>query len=163
MRIPFALLMVTAIGLCSCPYSMSARLAVPFSSIHVSPFENRTTEKFLGYEITKYIRTDIIQRTSASLSGSPLDAAQLKGVITKIGRDILSEDINNRAIAERISLEVNVRLTLENGEERNFTVVGTAVYQKADIVSREVLLREALQDASFKVVKQLLGKRDTPL
>lgn len=145
--------------LCSgCVYTIGARLPLGYSRIYLEQFENRTAETFLGYEITKYLKRAIIERTSAALAHSPESAAAVKGVIARIGRDVFSKDSTGRIVSERLTVQVNVTVTPPSGRARTFSVIGAKVYTRSGTTVRRVMIQEACRDAARQIVHRLIQR-----
>ncbi len=155
------LLLALAAGVfVGCPYHLSARYPVPFKSIAVLSFENRTSELLTGHELTKMVKQDLVRRTSASVTAGPDAEYVLSGSIIKIGRNVITEDSAGAVVSERITLEVRADLGSEAGREQ-FTVIGIAVFEKQNILSRDILIREALKDAARKIIDRIIDVETT--
>jgi hypothetical protein len=155
-------LLLLTVAACGCPYRMHARLPVIFETLHVAAFENRAAEPWLGYELTRRVKTAVIERTGGRIAAAPEGADRLEGVLLAVGRDIIAEDSIGQALSERLTVEVNVRFEPRDGAAREFHVIGAAVYERGMAGERDRLLREALQDASIQIVNRLIqrGKRE---
>lgn len=144
--------------LCGCPYRVSARLPFASSRLCIIPFENRTTDIFLGQELTRMLKKEILQRSGCRIVSSSNKADSIRGIIRSTGRDVISEDSAGNVLSERITINVEIKLSLLNGPDREFSVIGVAVHEKQNLVSRGLLLREALRDASHRIVNTLIEK-----
>ena len=141
---------------CACPYRISARHELACSRIYVTPFENRTTELLSGHTVSRAVKEGILRRTSAAVSRGPDNAAVLKGTISNIGRDIISEDISGNVVSERLSIQINVTIEYPNSLKESFNVIGVSVYEQDSLTARDVLVREALFDGARRIVDRLI-------
>ena len=145
----------------ACAYRMHARLPLQYSSIFINQFENKTTEEFLGYELTKYIRQEMVERTSVSLAHDPQSAVSLGGVITKIGRDIISKDSIGTVLSERLTVHINVRVKPVSGSVKKFSVIGAKVYTRTGMTVRKQMVKEACKDAASQIIHRLIQREVT--
>ena len=156
LRWPGLLLLVMAAG--GCPYRVHARLPVIFTDLHVAAFENRAAEPWLGYELTRRVRSAILERTGGRLAADPYKADRLEGVLQAVGRDIIAEDSAGLALSERLTAQVRVRFIPREGTPRDFKVIGAAVFDRGSGTDRERLLHAALQDAAIQIVNRLVRR-----
>jgi hypothetical protein len=128
----------------------------------IEQFENRTSEPFLGYHFTQYVKQEVAERTSVSLAHDSRSAASLGGVITQIGRDVISKDSTGQAISERLTVYVSVHLKPVSGKPRAFSVIGARVYTRTGATVRQQMILEACQDAAGQIIHRLIQRGVTP-
>ncbi|MFC1479005.1 LPS assembly lipoprotein LptE [Planctomycetota bacterium] len=145
----------------ACAYRMHARLPLQYSRIFIKQFENKTTEEFLGYELTKYVRQEIVERTSVSLAHDSQSAVSLGGVITKIGRGVISKDSIGTVLSERLTVQINVQIKPVSGSVKKFSVIGAKVYTRTGMTVRRQMVREACKDAASQIIHRLIQREVT--
>lgn len=104
--------------LTGCGYSANSIIKSGVSSVYVPVFENHTFRRELEFQLTEYVKNEILYKTRLKIVPKAQAESILKGEIVDFRERVLTEDSQDNPREERIFAYVNVQwIDLRTGRE----------------------------------------------